>query len=334
MAETHAHAVPAQPPYGFHGRLRSEFPSQIIIDTTELCNLACIHCPHPQFKKSEHYSGASLTPDLNAKAVDEVRAHGQGLTQYIRYTGEGETLIHRHFFEMLAYATAHAGDVSVTVTTNGVLLDELRTERLLATGVNIVDISIDAHTPETYAKIRVNGRLDVTRANVLRLLARARATGNCTKVVVSYIEQPQNLGETADFEKFWRDAGADYVVIRKLHSAAGAVTGVADKMRAEQAAAPRRACVYPWERIMLNPRGQLAFCPSDWSHGSVVTDYRTTTIRETWQGEFYRQLRAAHLGNNYSAHAFCGQCPDWKLTSWPAQGRAYADMVEDFKRTE
>lgn len=174
-----------QPSYGFHGRLSAEFPSQIIIDTTELCNLACIHCPHPEFKKSEHYAGASLTAELNAKAVDEVRAHGQGRTQYIRYTGEGETLINKHFFDMLGYATANAGKVSVTVTTNGVLLDEARTERLLATGVNIVDISIDAFTPETYAKIRVHGKLEVTRTNVLRLLARAKATGGRTKVVVS-----------------------------------------------------------------------------------------------------------------------------------------------------
>lgn len=334
MAEPTTAAVQTQPRYGFGGRLSAAFPSQVIIDTTELCNLACIHCPHPQFKKSEHYSGASLTPDLNAKAVDEVRHHGQGHTQYIRYTGEGETLINRHFFEMLAYATTHAGGVSVTVTTNGVLLDEARTERLLATGVAIVDISIDAHTPETYAKIRVHGKLDVTRANVMRLLARARATGGRTKVVVSYIEQPQNAAETAEFEKFWRGAGADYVVIRKLHSAAGAVAGVAEKMRHEQAAAPRRACVYPWERVVLNPRGHLAFCPADWTHGSTMIDYRTTTIKETWHGEFYQKLRAAHLTNDYSAHAFCGQCPDWKVTNWPDEGRAYADMVEDFKRTE
>jgi len=324
----------SDPTYGFYGRLSAEFPSQVIIDTTELCNLACTHCPHPQFKKSEHYSGASLISELNAKAIDEVRVHGQGHTQYIRYTGEGETLIHRHFFEMLDYATRNAGNVPVTVTTNGVLLNDLRIERLLATGVAIVDISIDAYTPETYAKIRVNGDLTVTRANVLRLLTRARETGGRSKIVVSYIEQPANQNETADFEKFWRNEGADFVVIRKLHSAAGAVAAVADQMRQDNKEQPRRACVYPWERVVLNPRGNLAFCPADWTHGSTVVDYRTATIKDTWAGEFYQKLRKAHLTNDFSAHSFCGQCPDWKVTRWPAEGRAYADMVEDFKHTE
>jgi hypothetical protein len=105
-------------------------------------------------------------------------------------------------------------------------------------------------------------------------------------------------------------------------------------MRQTQSPSTRRACVYPWERVIINPRGHITFCPSDWSLGSIVADYRTTTIKETWSGEFYRKLRAAHLSNDYSCHGFCGQCPDWQLTSWPTQGRAYADMVEDFKRTE
>jgi MoaA/NifB/PqqE/SkfB family radical SAM enzyme len=322
------------PNYGFSGRLCAEFPSQVIIDTTELCNLACTHCPHPQFKKSVHYSGSSLTPELNAKAVDEVRVHGQGRTQFIRYTGEGETLIHKHFFEMLGYATKNSGKVSVTVTTNGVLLNDLRIEQMLKCMPHLVDISIDAFSPETYAKIRVNGSLSVTRGNVIRLIVRNRELGRKTKIVVSYIEQPQNRHETADFERYWKEQGADYVVIRRLHSAAGAVVGVAEEMRRANLGVRRRPCVYPWERVLLNPRGNLAFCPADWTHGSTVVDYSTTTIREVWQGEFYAKLRQAHLDNDFSQHGFCGQCPDWKETRWPAEGRAYADMVEELRSSD
>ncbi|NBO24860.1 MAG: radical SAM protein, partial [Chlamydiae bacterium] len=114
--------------YGFGGRLKQEFPSQVIIDTTELCNLACIHCPHPTFKKSEHYSGISLPKDLNKKAIDEIAVNGKNRVQYVRYTGEGETLIHKDFFEMLSYATKNSG-VPVTVTTNGMLLNSERVEK-------------------------------------------------------------------------------------------------------------------------------------------------------------------------------------------------------------
>jgi hypothetical protein len=196
----------------------------------------------------------------------------------------------------------------------------------------MIDISIDAFTSETYSKVRVNGNLDVTRRNVVNLIRWNKETGSPTKVVVSFIEQPQNRVEASDFEHFWNDQGADAVVIRRLHSAAGAVISVASIMRAEQVRKVRRPCVYPWERIVLNPRGHLAFCPADWTHGSTIADYRTTTIREVWQSEFYRKLREAHSSNNFVKHGFCGQCPDWEQTRWPAEGRAYADLVEELKQ--
>jgi MoaA/NifB/PqqE/SkfB family radical SAM enzyme len=319
--------------YGFYDRLKAEFPSQILVDVAEVCDLACIHCPHPAFKKSEHYSARYLEPELNAKLVDEVRDHGQGSMQYIRYASAGEPLIHPKIYDMIDYATKNSG-VLVTLTTNGTMLVEKRIERLLAAGVDVIDISIDAFSPEAYSKIRVNGDLNVTRTNVLRLLELAKRAPSKTKVVVSYVEMPQNQHETADFDAFWKDHGADYVVIRRLHSCSGAKIPLAAIRRKENDAVARRPCLYPWERIVLNPRGNLAYCPSDWVHGSHIADYRTTTILETWQGEFYRGLRNAHLSNNFANHKFCGQCPDWRATRWPNEGRSYANMMEEFKDKE
>jgi MoaA/NifB/PqqE/SkfB family radical SAM enzyme len=299
------------------------------MDITEVCNLECIHCPHPDFKQSEHYAARYLDPDLNSKMVDEVSRHGQGLTQYIRYASNGEPLVHPRAYDMIDEAVRGSG-VYVTLTTNGTIMDETRTTRLLDAGVHMIDISIDAFRPETYARIRRNGKLAVTSANVLRLLRWVRESRAATKVVVSFVEQPDNAHEAADFEKFWADQGADAVVIRRRHSASGAIVEIADLRRASIATTPRRACLYPWERVGITAGGDLAFCPSDWVHGSRVADYRTTTIRETWQGEFYTRLRHAHVTNDYTHHAFCGQCPDWEGTRWPGEGRSYADLVGEF----
>jgi MoaA/NifB/PqqE/SkfB family radical SAM enzyme len=209
-------------------------------------------------------------------------------------------------------------------------MNEKRTRKLLEAGVHMIDISIDAFRPETYAQIRVGGELEVTRTNVLNLMRWVRETGAKTKVVVSYVEQPQNQAETADFDRYWKAQGADYVVIRRLHSCSGAKIELASIRRKENTELARRPCLYPWERIVVNARGDLSFCPSDWVHGSLVANYKDTTIFDTWRGDFYRRLREAHLGNEYSAHSFCGQCPDWRATRWPGQGRSYADMVEEF----
>jgi MoaA/NifB/PqqE/SkfB family radical SAM enzyme len=265
--------------------------------------------------------------------VDEVRRHGQGCTQYIRYASNGEPLTHPDIYDMIDYAAKQSG-VLVTLTTNGTFMTEKRIGRLLASGVDVIDVSIDAYTPESYAKIRVNGDLNITRANTLKLIELAKQSSSKTKVVVSYVEMPQNFHETLDFELFWKDRGADYVVIRRLHSCSGAKISLAEIRRKENKQVARRPCLYPWERIVLNARGDLSFCPSDWVHGSYIADYRAVTIYDTWQGEFYRKLREAHLSNDFSRHAFCGQCPDWRSTRWPDEGRSYANMMEEFMAKE
>lgn len=299
--------------YGFGDRLTREFPSQVVIDITEVCNLSCIHCPHPEFKKTEHYGARYLKADLNRKAVDEVREHG---AQYLRYCAEGEPLIHPECYDFLDYAVKNSGTF-VTLTTNGTILNEKRVRKLLDSGLHMVDVSLDAHTSETYSAIRVGGCLDVTRANVNNLIQWAANTK--TKIVVSYIEQPENKHETEAFREYWTGK-VHQVVIRRLHSAAGSIKWVGLKQK------DRRPCVYPWERIVLAPSGILKFCPQDWFRGAEVADYRTTTIKETWNSEFYSRLRNAHLTNQ--CFGVCKDCPDWQQTRWPGDGLSYADLVQ------
>ena len=313
--------------YGFQERLPEDFPSQIIVDATEICNLACVHCPHEYFRKSKHYDARYLDPELHNKMIDEVSEYGQGKVQYIRYTSNGEPLIHPKIYDMLDYAVKNSG-VFVTLTTNGTLLNEERIEKLLSCGLHLIDISIDAFRPETYKKIRLNGNLENTRRNVLKLIEIKKRVQASTSIVTSFVEQSINCHEKLQFEKFWKEQGADYVVIRRLHSSAGTVKEIAEQICFNEDN-QRRPCLYPWERILLNPRGELAFCPQDWVHGSVLADYRTMTIREVWQGEVYRQLRDVHLTNRFHEFKFCGQCPDWRQTRWPDEGRSYADMVKE-----
>ena len=277
---------------------------------TEICNLACIHCPHPQFKKSHHYGARYLPLELSQKAVTEVAQHG---SQYIRFTAEGEPLIHPQVFDMLDDAVSRSGTF-VTVTTNGTIMHK-RLDGLLASGLHMIDVSIDAFSPETYSKIR-GGDLKVVRRNVLDLIHRAR--GTATKVVVSFIEQDLNREERDAFTSFWTDAGAWKIVVRRLHSAAG-------EMEHDRMGGDRYPCLYPWERIVLAPDGWLRFCPQDWVNGSKVADYNTTTIKEVWEGEFYSKLRQSHF--EHECLGLCKNCPDWAQTRWPWQGLSYSNLV-------
>lgn len=308
--------------YGFQAHLSPEFPSQIVVDVTEYCNLACGHCPHEDFQNSPAFTGRHLDTELHKKLIDEVASDGRGICKYLRYTAQGEPLIHPKIIEMLQYAGKNSG-VPLNMTTNGMLLSEAKARLLLDVGVDVFDISIDAYTPEVYAKIRKKGDLGVTRPNVLKLIELARTGGYKTRIVVSFVEQPLNRHETGLFDAFWKEAGADYVVIRRLHSAAGSKAGLVE-VRAE-----RYPCLYPWERLTLAPDGCVHFCPQDWRHGSVIKPFRDETIKSIWQGRFMADLREAHLTGDFSGHGLCGQCPDWSTTRWPKEERSYYNLMQE-----
>jgi len=312
--------------YGFQDYLTPEFPSQIIVENTELCNYACTHCPHHVFEKSSKYHGTNLELDLHKKLIDEIARDGIGFCRYIRYAALGETLLHPDFVKMIEYAGKYSG-VPINITTNGSLLNEEKAYGLLNAGVKTFDISLDAYSDEVYYQIRKKGDFLKVRDNCLKLIKIIKNDKYNSKVIVSFVEQPLNKKEKNIFKEFWEKAGANFVVIRPVHSASGSLKDTANIMRKNN---PKRTpCIYPWERLVLNPLGLISYCPAEWEYQGCFTDFRQSTIKEIWNGIFMNKLRKAHLTNDFSKFPFCRQCPDWSLTLWPKQGKNYSKMMQE-----
>ncbi|WP_130861662.1 radical SAM/SPASM domain-containing protein [Bacilliculturomica massiliensis] len=312
--------------YGFYDRLTADFPSQIIVDVTENCNYACAHCPHANFAQSSVFTGAQLSLSLHNQMIDEVKAYGRACTQQIRYTANGEPLLHPQIFDMLEYSVNNSGTF-VSLTTNGSLLNERNCDKLLNININLIDVSLDANSKETYEKIRINGDFDRVKENVLNLINIKKERKAATKIVVSFVVQPLNLHEAKQFEEYWYSQGVDYVVMRKLHTAAGA-----NHMHISDNDEQRKPCIYPWERIVLSAKGELGFCPNSWEGKSTICQYdEKNSIHKLWKSDIYAQLRNEHLNNQFQSGHVCTNCEDWKAMNWPGAGRGYGDMIKDFR---
>lgn len=312
----------------FDGYLSSVFPSQINVDVTEFCNLACIHCPYETVTKLKGRNRRNMPVEWHRKLVDEIVAVGIGHCRFVRYTGDGEPLLHPQLADMIADMVTRTG-IPVNLTTNGMLLTEERAVALLDAGVGVFDVSIDAHSQDVYAQVRVNGNLAVTQACTHRLIALAKAGGGRSKVMVSFVRQPLNAHEADAFEAYWKAAGADFVVMRNQHSCAGSMPEMTAAMWAA-APAVRKPCLYPWERLVLKADGLFTYCPADWHHLAEIGHIAESTVQAVWQGEAMQALRAAHLSGDFSDHSFCGNCPDWSVIRWPSEGRSYASVMHEF----
>lgn len=318
--------------YGFYGRLNKEFPSQIIVDITERCNYACIHCQHKQFIKSNYYRGLNMKKEINTKLVQEVKRDGKNITQYIRYSSNGEPLLHPLAYDFMLEAIREAG-VPVTLTSNGSCINHEEMGILFNEGLHLIDISIDAYFPNTYKKIRVGGELTKVVENVKKMIAYRNNNHLKTQIIVSYIEQPLNFNETQNFKDFWSEQGVDYIVIRPLHSNAGSLKDIA-KTLWSLPTLKRKPCVYPWERVCLKPDGTLHFCPASWGEEGYIADFTKTSIKEIWTSKIYNDLRNAHLQSEFINFPMCEQCPDWMHIRWENEGRSYATMIEESLKKE
>lgn len=291
----------------------TEFPRYVMYDVNNVCNARCPFCPQSAIARQADFKPMHLDWDIYVKTIDEVARHEVDL---IRFTGDGEPLLHPRIAEMIARAVL-AGVGKVNLTTNGSLLRGERMERLLATPPHILDVSLDAASPETYAKYRAGLDFDTTLKNVLDFLGRRDPAR--TKVIVSMILHPGLEDEARRFESFWLGK-ADHVAIRRLHSNLGAVD-------VPQGPLPERRwpCVHLWQRLVVDFRGHIRFCPVDWADRSFVGEAAAMSLKDAWHGKLLGQLRQAHGSGAYANCGVCEKCMDWANTPWD---ETWVRMVE------
>jgi MoaA/NifB/PqqE/SkfB family radical SAM enzyme len=123
---------------------------------TRDCDLCCVHCC------TESAPGKKLPDELDAEGAQRV-AHEliRAEVPYVMLCG-GEPLIVPHFFA-LAELLGQAG-VQLKIETNGQRCDTELTDRLAALPVRSVQVSLDADTPEVYARQRAGASLAKTHA--------------------------------------------------------------------------------------------------------------------------------------------------------------------------
>lgn len=143
-------------------------------ETTAACNLACIHCRRMEVAR------ASMRDDLTtaeARAmIDAVRE----VAAPILVLSGGEPLMRPDIFEIAAYAVE--GGLTVSLATNGTLIDDDVAARIAAAGIRRVAVSIDGSDARTHDEFRRQpGSLEAALAGARRV--RRHGVGlqiNCT----------------------------------------------------------------------------------------------------------------------------------------------------------
>ena len=252
------------PVYDFTTPAAKEFPSIITLENTNVCNLRCVHCPQGQgFPDRPDFHATYMSWDVYTKTIDEIAQYPITL---LRYSPDGEALIHPQFLDQTAYAKAK-GVTPVGLTTNGVLLDNLAIEqgkrlsrktmmeRLLEIGIDLIDISLDAARKESYERVRVGADYHRVWSNIHRLLYLRDKMKVTTKIMLSIIVQPEITQEEVDeFVKYWTPL-VDRVIVRGYLSNLGLTPQKLGTVVDQMSGVERWPCPQFWKRITIGSEG-------------------------------------------------------------------------------
>jgi len=117
------------------------FPTRITLEITDCCNARCHYCNMWQLKKKKD----ELTFIQKKKLIKELKSW-LGVFK-INFTG-GEPFLDQRLIELIIYS--HRLGVIVSVTTNGLLIEEKMTHRLVKSGLEEIYFALNGSREETH----------------------------------------------------------------------------------------------------------------------------------------------------------------------------------------
>jgi radical SAM protein with 4Fe4S-binding SPASM domain len=175
--------------------LRKGVPLSAQLDLTYRCNERCVHC------YLDHDDHGEMT---TAEIKDLLGQMADAGVFYLTLSG-GEIMMRRDFFEILEYARART--FCIRLKTNGVLIREKEAKRILALGVESVQISIYSHRPEVHDAITKRKGSLMQSIAAMRLL---RANG--LHVIIANVLMVKNAADYAGVKALAAELGAQFTI--------------------------------------------------------------------------------------------------------------------------
>lgn len=186
--------------------------SYLVLETTNTCSLACVHCSVSEEGHPHHARTGFLPLATAEKLFADLAAVNARFDTFIPFW-LGEPLLHPEFGALyqlaLRAAVEHGTFGQVEIHTNATHLspDRVRFGLNAAPVRQVWHVTLDADTRETYRRVKGVDRLDAVIRHVEHLLDRKAALGaRWPRVVFQFIVSDKNEAEIPAFRARWEGA--------------------------------------------------------------------------------------------------------------------------------
>ena len=162
--------------------------AKVYIEPTNYCNLECRTC----IRRSWDEPLGQMSDTTFAHIIDGLRVFCPAPTVFLG--GFGEPTAHPHIVEMVARARALGAPVELI--TNGTILTRELSGQLIEAGLNMLWVSLDGATPESYADVRLGAALPEVLNNITNFREIRRAAHlSAPQLGISFVAMRRNIAD-------------------------------------------------------------------------------------------------------------------------------------------
>jgi len=314
------------------------YPTHLIADMTNICNLKCPLCPTgagaPGRKK-----GMMPFPTFK-KIIDEI---GKYLIS-IDLFNWGEPLLNKDIYEMIAYA--HGRNIVTSVSTNFQHFSEEHAEKLISSGLDILILSIDGASQESYEKYRIGGDFQRAIENISLLVKKKRERGcHHPYICWQFLVMRHNEHEVEAARRMAGELGVDSITVEHAYLPVATreeamkwlpedsryhrynaeelekrwqaverqrnLSEAGDRPDAAQEDLKRKVnCSWLWTQTTVNWDGSVNPCCAIYDPSEDFGNISDTSLKNIWNNEKYRESRRfSSKGEVGDTVTVCMRCP-------------------------
>lgn len=288
-------------------------PLTIYVEPTNVCNFKCSYCPESFADYRERAGGLFRlgVPEFE-RICDQILELGR--LKVLNLYMMGEPFANKNLLDLVATAKRKGVAERVVVTSNGTLIDAAMAERVVASKLDYLRISIYGATQERMASVTASKiPLDRVVANVRRLRElRDQGGSKAPFVYVKMIDSGDPVENRRFLDLF--DGSCDEAAIEPVmnwNDPEGAnLSGLGrDELLGGQYFSRRKeVCPFPFYTLVIHSDLQVSVCCVDWAKQTAVGDLKDQTLKEVWRGEALHEFRMTHLRRHRQTLEACRNC--------------------------
>ena len=175
--------------------------AKVYIEPTSLCNIVCRTCMRNTWDEPM----GRMNEATFDRIVEGLRALDTPPT--VMFAGIGEPTSHPRIVEMVRRVKELG--CTMEITTNGTLLDESRSRQLIDAGLDVLWVSIDGATPESYEDVRLGALLPEVIENLGRFrMMRHGFYQPKPEIGIAFVAMKRNIADLPKVIALGRSLGA------------------------------------------------------------------------------------------------------------------------------